>query len=336
MLPSQVNAKKIDLVALGSVRRILIATAVFTALLLAVAAWRAYPFNDNVNATISAGNDWLTYKENALSILRDGLTLPRVSGNYTRSGGFLYNYFVAAVFGLTGINSTHIYLVQAVLLGFSVGMMALAFRPFLSRAITAVYFLLLAGLCFVEVFCIYTFRLLSENLVIFLLSLFCLLAVQTMTRRSLAIAALAGVVAGACALCRLNLVLLPLGVAGLFAVYLRGKARVAVPAIFLAGAVIVFALLPLRDYVVTHEASLSAITYTRDWERPKVDLSPPMTFEKIAAAISATVVLYSKRVAFCFGLTFFYLPVHWLRPHWIIIWAGAFLFCWRAWKKRRL
>ena len=52
--------------------------------------------------------------------------------------------------------------------------------------------------------------------------------------------------------------------------------------------------------------------------------------------ISATVVMYGKRVLFCFGLTFFFLPIHWLRPHWIIIWAGAFLFCWRAWKRRRL
>jgi Dolichyl-phosphate-mannose-protein mannosyltransferase len=331
-----VNTKKIDLVAIGSVRGILIAAAIFTVLLVAIAACRAYPFNDNVNANISAGNDWLTYKENALSILHEGLAMPKVSGNYTRPGGFLYNYFVAAVFALTGVNSTHVYLVQAVLLGFSVGLMALAFRPFLSQRIAAVYFLLLAGLYFLEVFCIYTFRLLSENLVIFLLSLFCLLAVQTVSKKSFALAALAGAAAGLCALCRPNLVLLPLGVTLLFAIYLRGKARLAIPAIFLVSALVVFALLPLRNYVVTKQASLSAITYTRDWERPEVDLSTPITFKKIADAISATVVLYGKRVLFCFGLTYFYLPIHWLRPHWIIIWAGAALFCWRAWKKRRL
>ncbi|HEY6232597.1 MAG TPA: glycosyltransferase family 39 protein [Pyrinomonadaceae bacterium] len=330
------NIKKIDLAVAGSVSGILIATAVFTALMLAMAIYRAYPFNDNVNPTISAGNDWLTYKENALSILRDGLAMPKVSGNYTRPGGFLYNYFVAAVFGLTGVNSTHVYLVQTALLGFSVGLMALAFRPFLSQAIAAFYFLLLAGLFFLEVFCVYTFRLLSENLVILLLALFCLLAVQTMIKKSFAISALAGATAGLCALCRPNLVLLPLVVTALFAIYLKGKARLAIPAIFLVCALLVFALLPLRNYVVTKQASLSAITYTRDWERPEVDLSTPITFKKITSAISATVVLYGKRVLFCFGLTFFYLPVHWLRPHWIIIWAGAFLFCGRAWKRRRL
>jgi hypothetical protein len=331
-----VNIKKIDLAAAGSVGGILIATAVFTALMLAIAIYRAYPFNDNVNATVSAGNDWLTYKENALSILRDGLAMPKVTGNYTRPGGFLYNYFVAAVFGLTGVNSTHVYLVQTVLLGFSVGLMALAFRPFLSQAIAAFYFLLLAGLFFLEIFCIYTFRLLSENLVILLLALFCLLAVQAMIKNSFAIAALAGAAAGLCALCRPNLVLLPLVVTGLFAIYLKGKARLAIPAIFLVCALVIFALLPLRNYVVTKQASLSAITYTRDWERPEVDLSTPITFKKIASAISATVVLYGKRVLFCFGLAFFYLPIHWLRPHWIIIWAGAFLLCGRVWKRRRL
>src|SRR2546423_8203070 len=189
---------------IDSVRGIFFAAAVFTALLLAIATCRAYPFKDNVNPTISAGNDWLTYKENALSILHDGLAMPKVIGNYTRPGGFLYNYFVAAVFALTGVNSTHVYLVQTVLLGLSVGLMALAFRPFLSQAIVAFYFLLLAGLCFLEVFCIYTFRLLSENLVIPLLALFCLLAVQTIIKKSFAIAALAGVAAGVCALCRPN------------------------------------------------------------------------------------------------------------------------------------
>ena len=330
------NTKKIDLATIGSVRGILIAAAVFTALLMAIAIYRAYPFNDNVNSTISAGNDWLTYKENALSILRDGLAMPKVSGNYTRPGGFLYNYFVAAVFSLTAVNSTDVYLVQAALLGFSVGLMALAFRPFLTRAIAALYFLLLAGLYFLEVFCIYSFRLLSENLVIFLLALFCLLAVQTMIKKSFVLAALAGAAAGMCALCRPNLVLLPLVVTVLFAIYLTGKARLTIPAIFIVAALVVFALLPLRNYVVTKQASLSAITYTRDWERPMVDLSTPITFKKIASAISATIVLYGKRVLFCFGFTFIYLPIHWLRPHWIIIWAGAFLFCWQAWKRRRL
>jgi hypothetical protein len=177
---------------------------------------------------------------------------------------------------------------------------------------------------------------LSENLVILLLALFCLLAVQTMIKKSLAIAALAGIAAGLCALCRPNLVLLPLAVTLLFATYLRAKARLAIPAIFLVGGLVIFALLPLRNYVVTKQVSLSAITYTRDWERPKVDLSTPITFQKVASAISATVVLYGKRVLFCFGFTFFYLPIHWLRPHWIIIWTGAFIFCWRAWKRRRL
>ncbi|HXI25092.1 MAG TPA: glycosyltransferase family 39 protein [Pyrinomonadaceae bacterium] len=334
------NTEKIDLAKIGSVSGILIATAVFTTVLLAIASYRAYPFNDNVNPTLSAGNDWLTYKENAVSILRNGLAMPKVASNYARPegrpGGFLYNYFVAAVFALTGINSTHVYLVQTVLLGFSVGLMALAFRPFLSQAIAAFYFLLLAGLFFLEVFCIYTFRLLSENLVILLLALFCFLAVQTMIKKSLGIAALAGVAAGMCALCRPNLVLLPLVVTVLFAIYLSGKARLAIPAIFLIGALVVFALMPLRNYVATKQPSLSAITYTRDWDRPEIDLSTPITFKKIAAAISAAIVFYGKRVLFCFGLTFFYLPIHWLRPHWIIIWAGAFLFCRRAWQRRRL
>lgn len=320
-----------------SSRGIVTATAVFTAALLAIALVRAYPFNDDVNPTISAGNDWLTYKANALSILRDGLSMPRVAGSYARPGGFLYNYFVAGVFALTSVNSKHVYLAQTVLLGLSVGLMTLAFKAYLNQ-LTPIYFLLLAVPYSLEVFFVYTFRLLSENLVIFLLALFCFCGLAAFRKRSVALAVVTGVIAGLCALCRPNLILLPFSTALLFLLYVKGKVRILVAAVFLAASILTFGLLPLRNYVVTKQASLSALTYTGDWEKPDVDFSAPLTAGKLTRAAVTSLGFYGRRVLFCFGLTTFRqfdLSPYWLRPHWIIMWAGAFLFCWQRLKQRR-
>ena len=98
-----------------------------------------------------------------------------------------------------------------------------------------------------------------------------------------------------------------------------------------------FALLPLRNYRVTKKASLSVITYTNDWAKPEFDLAAPVTLMKLGKALVTSVDFYGRRVLFCAGLTtIFGLRIYWLRPHWIIMWAGALLFLWRVVKRRRL
>ena len=210
---------------LGTTRGILLSTLLLTAAFLLPALYRAYPFVDDVNSRISAGNDWLTYKENALSILHEGLTMPRVGGNYDRPGGFLYNYFIAAIFALTGENSTHVYLVQTILLAFSVGVMVFAFKPYLTARATTIYFAALALFVFVDVFCLYTFRLLSENLVVFLLPIFCLLVLRSFETESYFLSACAGIVCGLCVLSRPNLILLSPSTAALLFLYGKRKSH---------------------------------------------------------------------------------------------------------------
>ena len=122
----------------------------------------------------------------------------------------------------------------------------------------------------------------------------------------------------------------------LFLFFIKEQRRVSSAAAFLVAALLTFALLPLRNYLVTGRATPAALTYTRDWERPDVDLSPPLNARKIVQTTATTALFYGKRILFCLGLTFFELPIHWLRPHWLIIWGGAFWFCWQRAKKRRL
>jgi hypothetical protein len=216
--------------------------------------------------------------------------------------------------------------------------MTLAFKPYLSNRVSSIYFVALAGLLFLEVFCIYTFRLLSENLVIFLLALFCLLTLRAFKTESILLAVAAGVAAGLCALCRPNLILLAPATAVVLFFYRKLRSRrIIMPAILLATFCLTFALLPLRNYAVTKKPSLSAITYTNDWAIPEIDLAAPVTVMKIGRALVTSVDFYGRRILFCAGLTtIFGLRIYWLRPHWIIMWAGALLFLWRAVKRRRL
>jgi len=322
---------------LGTTRGVLLSTAILTAVFLLPALYRAYPFVDDVNSRISAGNDWLSYKENALSILHEGLAIPRVGGNYDRPGGFLYNYFIAGVFASTGENTTHVYLVQAILLAFSVGLMVLAFKPYLTARVTTIYFGALALFVFVDVFCLYTFRLLSENLVVFLLPIFFLLTLRAFETESYLLSACAGVVCGLCVLCRPNLILLSPATAALLVLYGKRKARRLIMSLTLLGGFgLTFVLLPLRNYAVTGKMSISAITYTDDWLTPAWNLAQPLSLGKLAQAMSTGLGFYARRIIFCMGFAFVELPIYWLRPHWIIMWAGVLVFLWRAAKRRRL
>jgi dipeptide/tripeptide permease len=67
-----------------------------------------------------------------------------------------------------------------------------------------------------------------------------------------------------------------------------------------------------------------------------LNLTAPLSLAKLAQAISTGFGFYARRILFCMGFTFVELPIYWLRPHWIIMWAGVIAFLWRAVKKRRL
>src|SRR3954469_6795881 len=87
---------------------------------LLVTANRVRPFVDDVTEATSAGDDWLTYKQNAVDILDHGLTIPRVQGAYYQPSGFLYNYFVAAIFAVAGRIPAYVYVVQGAFVGLTV------------------------------------------------------------------------------------------------------------------------------------------------------------------------------------------------------------------------
>jgi hypothetical protein len=318
-------------------RSIYIGTLILVCVFTLMACYRAYPYRDNVNEANSTGDDWLTYKLNAISILHNGLSMPAVQKNYHLPGGFIYNYFVATVFSVGGINSNHVYFLQAILLALSVGIATLAFKPYLNNKGTAIYFVALAVVAFFDVFCFYSFRLLSENLLVFLLPLFYLLFLRAITQASVGKACVAGALLGLCALCRQNLILLGPMLAILAFFYLKGRPRrTLIALLFVASFCAVFSLLPLRNYAVTGQLSIPVIHYTSERIGWSLQPNAPLTAALILARAAAALLYLAKRILFCAGLTTVLgLPAYYLKLHWLFIWFGAGAYLVHVVKRRR-
>ncbi|PYQ91630.1 MAG: hypothetical protein DMF97_22250, partial [Acidobacteria bacterium] len=130
-LPAEARAGAVT-APVGPLRLESISTAIAAFLplaFLAIGALRAYPFADDVSIPTSTPDDWHTYKQLALSVVRDGLSMPALATSYAGlPHGFLYVYFVALVFAVLGVNSTYVYVVQSFALGLSISLTYLAVR----------------------------------------------------------------------------------------------------------------------------------------------------------------------------------------------------------------
>jgi len=288
---------------------------------------RAAPFQDDVNTERSTGEDWLRYKRNAVSILDDGLSMPVVRGPYRRPGGFLYNYFVAGVFRVFGVNASVVYVAQSLLLGLAASVMFLTFRRYLSPPAAAVFLAGLIVTLFVDVFRPYTFRLLSENLVMILLPLVFWLTLRSHDHRTIRSAVAAGAVLGAAVLTRPNVVLIGPAVAGLLTLYAprTSSTRYLLPAAFCLSMVAVVCLMPLRNYVATGSAAIPVLTDTGDWMTPDRTGARPraaLTVENVRT----TATYYGRRVLFTMGATTVLSPSYSVRPHWLLMWGGFVTF----------
>src|SRR3954462_1945110 len=164
-----------------------------------------FPLGNDVSPS---GDDWWSYHRYAVSVLDGGMSVPAVQGSYTRPGGFGYVYFVAAVYAFFGVRSQVVYVIQTFLLALSVLGFVYAFRRRLTPFYLLVYGLLVILFFYLDHFRFYTFRLLSENLLIFLLAPLFIAFERLLFSGSRRFAVATGLLAGACFLVRPNTLLL--------------------------------------------------------------------------------------------------------------------------------
>ncbi len=143
---------------------------------------------------------------------------------------------------------------------------------------------------------------------------------------------------GLCALCRQNLILLGpiLGVL-LFFYLKRGPYRALLSLTFVVSFCVILALLPLRNYVVTGEASIPVIRHTAEHVGATLQIDSRLSAGAIFTKAVSAFVYYVKRILFCAGVTVTLdLPWYYLKPHWLVIWFGALLYLGRVLRRRRL
>lgn len=250
---------------------------------------RTYPFDNDVSAA-DAGDDWRDYQLNGQSIVDDGLLLHRIEGPYFQPGGFLYNYFVAAVFRIIGPQSGYVYAAHYVLLAIGSIFLFLWARRNLGMVSAALYLGVTVWLLLLELD-VARHKLLSENLLLALYPAALLLTSLAGARRTFAWSFAAGLMTGLVLLTRPNLLPLPLLVAMALifvaddgASNLRPRLRNA--AIYLFGTASGFSLLPLRNLLASGTA-LAADRYASHL--------PSGPFR----AVLATII---QKLLFCIGI----------------------------------
>jgi len=279
----------------------------FVVTLCIVVAAMAIAFQPRVRALFPLGNDlepsgddWWTYHRYAVSVVQDGLGMPAVEGPYTRPGGFGYVYFVAACYAMFGVRPEVVYVIQTALLALAVVGFVVAFRQGL------LYGLLLVGFVYLDAFRFYTFRLLSENLLIFLLAVLFIALRRLLSTRSWLAAVAAGLLCGACFLTRPNTVLLAPAWALLLVWQKRNRRAIAHALILIAGLAAMAGLIVWRDYAAAGSLDLRVLTTTQDWPHPSA-------------------ALYGKRILYVLGDLRALVPEFGALRHWYAAWAGVLL-----------
>ncbi|HZU06185.1 MAG TPA: hypothetical protein VFB73_09430 [Chloroflexota bacterium] len=245
--------------------------------------------------------------------------MPRVSGAYAFPipGGFLYNYFVAAVFALAGPNPAYVYVVQGALLGLGSAVMTLAVASSLPLALRVAYALTLGVYMGIDTFHL-TRQLLSENLSLLLLPVGVALALRLRDRPAPGYWAGAGAVWGLAALARPETIPLGPALALLTAGAARSRRLAGPLAAFLLAFALVFSFWPLRNLLVTErlDTSVGAIT-----SYVGTALKPPSDAESGGPDLGAIWRYYSASVLYVMGIPQFIDPVYRVRPHWWLMWG---------------
>jgi hypothetical protein len=288
------------------------------ALFCVLAGAMVIAFHSNVEALFPLANnvgpsadDWWSYHRFAVSVLDGGMSMPAVQGPYTRPGGFGYVYFVAAVYAFAGVRSQAVYLIQTFLLVLSVLGFVHAFRRRLTPFYLLLYGLLVIVFAYLDHFRFFTFRLLSENLVIFLLAVLFMAFERLLSSGSRLVAAATGLLAGACFLVRPNTLLLAPAWALLLLYRKRDRRTIINGAILIAGVVLMAGLIVWRDYAATATFDLRVLTTRQDWLHP--------------SSIGDAFPFYGRRILYVLGYLHALIPEFGSLQYWYAAWAGVLL-----------
>ncbi len=277
---------------------------------------------------LTGTDDWNFYARYGLDIKENGLLIKSVEGNYLWPAGFLYNYFVAACFLFFNNSPTAIYIIQSALLGFAVAVTYFLFRHRMKNTTAWIFLFTLILFGFADIFKNYSFRLLSENLALLTVVLFFYFFQLNIRKSTPFMQLVAGLFLGVSTLTRPNI--LPFTI--LFSLLLAAlsflkKINIKDYWFMLLCCFMILLLLPLRNYLVTGDFAFLPVNGSfLDYIKRENEISllkEPLPY----------LGYYGKKILYCLG----FLPVldsnYQVRPHWIMMWAGYFIYIISYFKK---
>ncbi|MBK9283723.1 MAG: glycosyltransferase family 39 protein [Sphingobacteriaceae bacterium] len=279
-------------------------------LFLVFAFFKLYPFEATLQEIINGTNDdWQLYAKTAIDIKENGLAIPSVKGLYDYPNGFLYSYFLAFCFFLFGNNPNPVYILQSVMIGISIFIWYKTINDKMNSRI-AIAFLALSFLFgLLDIFKYYSFRFLSENLVLVLIPLFFYNCKKTFAHNSKLNAIATGLLLGLCVMTRPNLWPIALLLMVIF-IYFYFKRHLNFSTIILILLSFTFgvSILGLRNYLVSGSFVFFPINSFTFFE---IYISnPDITWQHIF-----------QKSLFCLGYLSVLNENFSVRPHWIIIWV---------------
>jgi hypothetical protein len=285
----------------------------FIAVFICISLFRLYPFQDTLNTVIFGIDDWNKYARFGMDIKYNGFLIPSLNGVYDGPGGFLYNYFVAFCFFVFGDRIFPIYILQNILLGFSIALIYWAFRDKLKPLTGFVFLITLFVIALIDVNKYYSFKLLSENLGLFLVSLFIFFTIKGFEKNKFSFQFLATLFLGLSVLTRPNIFPFVLIYAAILIIYYfrsnKKKIWKAIVLIFLLCFLI--SLLAIRNYLVCGNFIFF----------PTLGISDAIN----QTGRFSFAYLFNKAI-YCFGYLSTLEPNYNIRPHWFIMWIGYFLY----------
>lgn len=321
---------------------------------------RTYPFESLQRVLTQTGDDWSLYARYALDIKHNSLLMPSVDGSYYFPAGYLYNYFLAFCFLVFGESIYPIYIMQHLMLGFSVAFVYWAFRDKMRNFTSLAFLCTLFFFAYKDVYKNYSSLLLSENLALFTVSLFFFCFIKGFEKDNFVLQLAAAVSMGLSIMSRPNIAVYGAMLIPIAALYYikKGKPGFTKLPVFAAVLILSSSLLLIRNYSVCKKLNFlptqaSSIKFIKMYNPipPSVDLSkvnanPLYTilhFNKDIVGYAEYAAqqpflffeYYRKKILFCLGDLSTLSSGYGLRRHWVIMWIGYAIYLFLRIKDRR-
>jgi hypothetical protein len=274
-----------------------------------IAFFQLYPFHQSLKEILGASNDdWCMYIKTALDIKHNGLLIQGVTGDYDYPNGFFYSYFVAFCFTLFGESPAPVYIFQSALLGATIAFVYVTYRNKMSPLSALLFIVTLIFFAFLDVHKYYSFRFLSENLVIFTLAVFFYYLFKGIDTKKTKCIVVSAIFLGISILTRPNL--FPVGIVLFLALcFFSWRGRLSVSQLFQFFFIVcsLISLLALRNKLVSGNWTFFPINSFGYFQL--YFSNPNLAFEHIY-----------KKLLFCTGFLPFLYPAFQFRPHWILMW----------------